>query len=149
MDLYILLGVQREASEAEIKRAYRRLARRLHPDINPGDREAATRFRQVVDAYEILVDPDRRRRYDSGALGSSSDDVSAFGFAGFDFSRAAGGDHASTFGDLFADVFARRAERARQSQQGRGADIHVKASVSFDQAWRGVEWTVTLTRHDT
>jgi molecular chaperone DnaJ len=148
MDLYILLGVQREASEAEIKRAYRRLARRLHPDINPGDREAATRFRQIADAYEILIDPDRRRRYDSGALRASGDDVSAFGFTGFDFSQAEVGHHATTFGDLFADVFARRAERERQAEQDRGADIHVKASLSFDQAWRGVDWTVTLTRHD-
>ena len=61
MDLYIVLGVAREATTADIKRAYRRLARRLHPDINPGDGEAAARFRQIVDAYETLVDPDRRR----------------------------------------------------------------------------------------
>ena len=148
MDLYILLGVQREASQADIKRAYRRLARRLHPDINPGDREAVARFRQVLDAYEILIDPDRRRRYDSGALRHSPDEASAFGFAGFDFSNAVGGGRSTTFGDLFEDVFARRAERERQAEQGRGADIHVKASLSFDDAWRGVEWAVTLTRHD-
>ena len=63
MDLYLLLGVQREATEGDIKRAYRRLARRWHPDINPGDRDAAVRFRQVLEAYETLIDPDRRRRY--------------------------------------------------------------------------------------
>ena len=62
MDLYIVLGVQRGASPGEIKRAYRRLARRYHPDINPGDREAVARFRQILDAYETLIDPDRRRR---------------------------------------------------------------------------------------
>ena len=67
MDLYIVLGVQRGATPGEIKRAYRRLARRYHPDINPGDREAATRFRQILEAYETLIDPDRRRRYDTGA----------------------------------------------------------------------------------
>ena len=61
MDLYIVLGVERDAETGEIKRAYKRLARRLHPDINPGDREAEARFRQVLDAYETLIDPDRRR----------------------------------------------------------------------------------------
>lgn len=148
MDLYILLGVEREASEAEIKRAYRRLARRLHPDINPGDREAAVRFRQVLDAYEILIDPDRRRRYDSGGLRPGAEDGSAFGFAGFDFSSVVGGDRATTFGDLFEDVFSRRVERARDAKSDRGADIHVKASLSFEEAWRGIDWPVTLTRHD-
>ena len=67
MDLYIVLGVQRGATPGDIKRAYRRLARRYHPDINPGDREAAARFRQILDAYETLIDPDRRRRYDTGS----------------------------------------------------------------------------------
>jgi len=60
MDLYVLLGVAEKASDADIKRAYRRLARRYHPDINPGDDTAAVRFRQILEAYETLVDPDRR-----------------------------------------------------------------------------------------
>ena len=62
MDLYIVLGVAQGASEADIKRAYRRLARRFHPDINPGDRMAEARFRQILDAYETLIDPQRRHR---------------------------------------------------------------------------------------
>ncbi len=66
MDLYIVLGVQQGASESEIKRAYRRLARRFHPDINPGDQTAAARFRQILEAYETLIDPARRSRYDAG-----------------------------------------------------------------------------------
>jgi curved DNA-binding protein CbpA len=74
MDLYIVLGVERDAETGEIKRAYKRLARRLHPDINPGDREAAARFRQILDAYETLIDPDRRRRYDAGQLTASATD---------------------------------------------------------------------------
>ena len=61
MDLYIVLGVEREATDADIRKAYRRLARRFHPDINPGDREAAARFRVILTAYETLIDPDRRR----------------------------------------------------------------------------------------
>src|ERR1051325_10010709 len=66
MDLYIVLGLQHGASEADIRRAYRRLARRFHPDINPGDGAAEVRFRQIVQAYETLIDPERRSRYDSG-----------------------------------------------------------------------------------
>jgi molecular chaperone DnaJ len=148
MDLYILLGVQREATPADIKRAYRRLARRFHPDINPGDREADARFRQILDAYETLIDPDRRRRYDSGKLGPEADDAGAFGFTGFDFSGAAGGHRATTFGDLFEDVFTRRSDRERQAEPDRGADLHLKASLSFEEAWRGIEWPVTLTRQE-
>ena len=66
MDLYVVLGVRQDASDSEIKRAYRRLARRFHPDINPGDRDAAAHFQQVLEAYETLIDRERRVRYDSG-----------------------------------------------------------------------------------
>jgi curved DNA-binding protein CbpA len=65
MDLYLVLGLEREATVGDIKRAYRRLARRFHPDINPGDRRAALQFRQIAEAYETLSDPERRRRYDA------------------------------------------------------------------------------------
>ncbi|HUE88892.1 MAG TPA: J domain-containing protein [Vicinamibacterales bacterium] len=150
MDFYIVLGVQREATTSDIKRAYRRLARRFHPDINPGDREAVARFRQIVDAYETLMDPDRRHRYDSGKIGGADDDDDAesFGFAGFDFSGSAAGYQATTFGELFEDVFARRGERDRPSDTTRGADLHLRASLSFDEAWHGIDWPVTLTRQD-
>ena len=67
MDLYVILGLEHGASESEIKRAYRRLARRYHPDINPGDRTAEARFRQILEAYETLIDPERRSRYDAGS----------------------------------------------------------------------------------
>jgi molecular chaperone DnaJ len=149
MDLYILLGLKREATTAEIKRAYRRLARRFHPDINPGDREAAARFRQIVDAYETLIDPDRRRRYDSGALRHPSSDASSFGFTGFDFSGSVIGDRATTFGELFEEVFTRRGERERPSSKEHGADVHLKVSLSFEEAWHGTDWPVTFTRQDT
>jgi molecular chaperone DnaJ len=147
MDLYLILGVQREASDAEIKRAYRRLARQLHPDINPGDREAAARFRQVLQAYETLIDPERRRSYDTAGLPSAEPVSGPFGFAGFDFSAAVAGHRATTFGDLFEDVFARRGVDRAAAEAG--ADLHVKATLSFADACRGVEWPVTVTRHDT
>src|ERR671920_2612339 len=100
MDFYIVLGVPREATTGDIKRAYRRLARRYHPDINPGDREAAARFRQILEAYETLMDPDSRRRYDTGHTNRLVAEATAYGFAGFDFSGSADGERASPFCDL-------------------------------------------------
>src|SRR5215216_6128758 len=107
MDLYELLGIARGATLIEIKRSYKRLARKYHPDINPGDNAAEAHFREITRAYETLTDPERRIRYDSaGSIGEGSTSVS-IGFEGFDFSGGQG--HASsTFGDLFAEVFAQR-----------------------------------------
>src|SRR5262245_11362720 len=108
MDLYIILGVERGATVGDIKRAYKRLARKYHPDINPGDRNAAAQFRTIAEAYETLSDPERRRVYDAtGSLGAG-DAGATFGFEGFDFSVAAQGAEAPTFGDLFADIFHQR-----------------------------------------
>src|SRR5215207_2639755 len=120
MDLYIVLGLAHGATEADIKRAYRRLARRFHPDINPGDRVAEQRFRQILDAYETLIDPTRRSRYDAGQGFEVNDERQKSGFEGFDFSRR-GVDHSATFGDLFAEVLTERGDRARA--QERGADL--------------------------
>jgi molecular chaperone DnaJ len=148
MDLYIVLGVERSAELDEIKRAYRRLARRLHPDINPGDGEAAERFRQILAAYETLSDPDRRRRYDSGeAETADADDASSFGFTGFDFSGRAAPERSTTFGELFEEVFKGRPGRDVASAN-RGADIHAPLSLGFEDAWHGVEHTLTVTRQD-
>src|SRR5919107_3455072 len=126
MDFYIVLGVERGAPAGEIKRAYKRLARRLHPDINPGDREAADRFRQILDAYETLMDPDRRRRYDAGQLGhaSSADEGGSFGFAGFDFSSRVHAERTTTFGDLFEEVLSKRSRSPDSADHG--ADIHAR-----------------------
>ena len=147
MDLYIVLGIAREASDADIKRAYRRLARQLHPDINPGDREAAARFQQILQAYETLIDPDLRRTYDSGQLGGTPTAANAVGFAGFDFSAAATAQPTTTFGDLFEDVFNRHSRQATLAGD-RGADLHIKTTVPFEASLRGASWPVTVTRHD-
>ena len=147
MDLYIVLGVERGATAADIKRAYRRLARRYHPDINPGDRESAARFRQILEAYETLIDPDRRRRYDAGKTTTIAVETT-YGFAGFDFSKPADGERATTFGDLFQEVFTRRQERDRAHSPDHGADIHFKVTLAFEEAWRGIQRTVAVTRQE-
>jgi DnaJ-class molecular chaperone len=141
MDLYVILGLEQGATESEIKRAYRRLARRFHPDINPGDRTAEARFRQILEAYETLMDPDRRTRYDSGSpVGGEERRTS--GFEGFDFSTR-GADHATTFGDLFAEVLTSR--RRAASDRERGADLHQTLQLSFEDAFNGVQRTVAVT----
>ena len=145
MDLYVVLGLPHGATDADIKRAYRRLARRFHPDINPGDRAAATRFRQILDAYETLMDPTRRSRYDAG-LGEDPRSQSTTGFEGFDFS-ARGVDHSATFGDLFAEVLTNRG--MRRSSPERGADLHQTSRLTFDEAFSGTTRTITVTRRET
>jgi molecular chaperone DnaJ len=146
MDFYIVLGLERAATIGEIKRAYKRLARRYHPDINPGDRMAAAHFRQIAEAYETLIDPDRRRRYDaSGRPEDAAGDVS-FGFEGFDFSVSVDGSSAPTFGDLFADVLQQRSTAT--GGQERGADLHQTVVVSFDEAMRGGDRAVAVARQE-
>ena len=146
MDLYLLLGVQHGASDADIKRAYRRLARRFHPDINPGDRNAESRFRQILEAYETLIDPDRRQRYDLGFGPDPPEDRRAAGFEGFDFSTR-GSDHSGTFGDLVAEVLSERGAR-RQAPPERGADLHHEVHLDFEEALHGTHAGVTVTRRE-
>jgi molecular chaperone DnaJ len=137
MDLYIILGLERGATLGDIKRAYKRLARKYHPDINPGDRMAAAQFRQIAEAYETLSDPDRRQQYDTTGSAVRSDAGFTVGFEGFDFSVSAHGADASTFGDLFADVFRQRDETRREAAAERGADLHHTLTLGFEEAIRG------------
>lgn len=144
MDLYVILGVERSASASDLKRAYRRLARKYHPDINPGDRETEAVFRRVTEAYETLVDPERRRDYDAHGLPASRPREGGIAFEGFDFSGAPPGGAESSFGDLFAEVIA-------ESGRGRpgdapAIDLHADLRVSFEQAMRGGTREVTVTR---
>jgi molecular chaperone DnaJ len=146
MDLYVILGLPHGATESDIKRAYRRLARRFHPDINPGDRVAEARFRQILDAYETLIDPDRRSRYDSGGAADPSNRRRHSGFEGFDFSIR-GADHSATFGDLFAEVLSDRGTESPSPEQG--ADLHLVAQLAFEEALAGGTRTVTVSRRET
>jgi molecular chaperone DnaJ len=148
MDFYILLGIERGATPNDIKRAYKRLARKYHPDINPGDRMAAAQFRQIAEAYETLSDPDRRQRYDTGGANAVSIEHAAFGFEGFDFSVSVSGASASTFGDLFADVLRQSEDRQHGGAPERGADLHQTVALSFEDAMRGGQRQLTVTRQD-
>ena len=146
MDLYELLGLARGATLIEIKRSYRRLARKYHPDINPGDTAAEARFRDITRAYETLSDPQRRVQYDeAGSIGESSVRVT-YGFEGFDFSDA--GHVASTFGDLFADIFTSRHQSRGGDPQQRGADVHSTVALTFDEAMQGAQRELTVARTD-
>jgi molecular chaperone DnaJ len=148
MDFYLVLGLERAATLGEIKRAYRRLARRFHPDINPGDRTAAAQFRQIAEAYETLIDPDRRRRYDTVGRAGPTVEADTFGFEGFDFSASVSGPSAPTFGDLFADVLQQREQRRADTEPLRGADLHQTIDLSFEDAMRGGQRQLTITRHE-
>jgi molecular chaperone DnaJ len=147
MDLYVILGVTHGATESDIKRAYRRLARRFHPDINPGDRTAEARFREILQAYETLIDPDRRHRYDAGMVSEADRERRTSGFEGFDFSTR-GSDHSGTFGDLFAEVLTEHHARRGPAPE-RGSDLHQELSLGFEEALRGVTRQVTMTRRET
>src|SRR4051812_33130282 len=145
MDFYVILGLEQGATESEIKRAYRRLARRFHPDINPGDRAAEARFREILEAYETLIDPERRSRYEAGQPAGRPDEPRATGFEGFDFSRR-GSDHAVTFGDLFGEVFRERVTGTQATE--RGADLHHEVQLTFEESFAGTTRAVTITRRD-
>ena len=129
MDLYSLLGVSRAATADEIDRAYRRLARRYHPGINPGDRVAAEMFRQIQHAYGVLSDLERRREYDRGAARPAVQIQAAVSFEGFDFTSAAEGSRAATFSELFSDVFQDAAREA--TAPSRGGDITGELTLSW------------------
>ena len=148
MDFYLLLGLESGASTAEIKRAYRRLARRYHPGINPGDREAQVLFERISEAYETLVDPDRRRTYDATGAPAPAParEAGAFEFAGFDFSVAARGAQAATFSELFAEVLQPPREAAGRVEPG--ADIHAALTLPFLDSLRGAERQVMVTRQE-
>jgi len=148
MDLYIVLGLERGATPADVKRAYKRLARKYHPDINPGDRMAAAQFRRIAEAYETLSDPDRRRRYDTTGATAHLDAETTFGFEGFDFTISVHGTDAPTFGDLFADVLNPRESGPGDGTAQRGVDLHQAVSLTFDEAMRGGQRLVTVTREE-
>lgn len=149
-DLYTTLGVPRGASDDEIRKAFRKLAREYHPDRNPGDASAEEKFKEINAAYDILKDAEKRRLYDAGAIGPDGKPggFGSGGFGGRGFSGAAGGqpfdisDLFSSFGGMggdFGDLFGRSAGRGTRSRATRGADIAARVKLSFQDALDGVE----------
>jgi molecular chaperone DnaJ len=136
-ELYKTLGVSKKASEEEIKKAYRKLARKYHPDRNAGDAAAEEKFKEVQGAYDTLSDPEKRKQYDSGGM-----------FGGFGPGQGPfgpGGGFGADFGvgDIFSSIFSRGGGRAQQ-QQVRGRDLETEVPLSFDQAVNGAQISVTV-----
>ena len=141
-DLYETLGVGKGASQDEIKKAYRKLARRYHPDANPGDASAEERFKEVQAAYDVLSDSDKRKQYDRfGSANGRGPGAGGVNFEGFDFADL--GDLGDIFGGLFGS---RGAGRARQQPQRgqRGGDLEVEVRLSFEDSLKGVETTIPV-----
>ena len=146
-DYYEVLGVKKDASEADLKKAFRQMAKKYHPDVNPGDKSAEAKFKEVNEAYDILSDSQKRARYDQ------------FGHAGVDPSAAAGGPFGGGFGgvdfdlgDIFDSFFGggfgggRSSSRSRSSAQ-RGADLKQRVDLTFEEAAFGVEKQINITKN--
>jgi molecular chaperone DnaJ len=147
-DLYIILEIGRSASVSDIKKAFRKLARRFHPDINPGDRAAEERFKMISEAYEVLSDPLKREFYDAngfysdGVLEQKARTAWGFSFRGFDFSRPG----PSPMNEIFGQFFARQASRREPE---RGQDLEYPVSLSFEDSIRGIKTKLNIFRRDT
>ena len=164
-DYYALLGVQRDAKPEDIRKAYRRLARKYHPDLNPGDKTAEERFKKIQEAYDVLSDPKKRQLYDqqgfysaSGfASGQSSRRGPEMGFGGFDFSdlfaQATGGHTetggaASAFREMFSQFFGRGMRPETTSAPEKGSDLEYALDIDFWQAVRGTQVRLNITRQE-
>lgn len=146
-DYYATLGVAKNASQDEVKKAYRKLARQHHPDRNPGDKNAEARFKEISQAYDVLGDPDKRKQYDAGtgpfATGFRPQGASGGpgGFAGgFDFDAGGVGDILS---NLFGGSGGGRGRRQRQRAE-RGRDLEAEVQISFDQAISGAQVSLSV-----
>lgn len=133
-DYYEVLGVDRGADEKDIKRAYKKLAMKHHPDRNPGDEEALAKFKEVKEAYEILTDSDKRAAYDRYGHAGVDPNMGGGGFGG----GAGGADFADIFGDVFGDIFGGGRRGGGGPQQTRGADLRYNMELSLEEAVRGV-----------
>ena len=141
-DYYEVLSISRSASDNEIKKAYRKLAMKYHPDRNPDDKEAEESFKQATEAYEVLSDGQKRQIYD--AYGHEG--LKSRGYQGPDFE-----DIFSSFGDIFGDIFGFGRADGRRSRQGpiRGSDLRYDLSVSFMDAVHGISKDIEIERPDT
>jgi molecular chaperone DnaJ len=146
-DLYKVLGVSKGASDDEIKKAYRKLARKYHPDRNPDDPSAEERFKEVQGAYDTLSDPEKREQYDSGGMfGGFGGPGGGQPFGGGGFRGGGGFGAAGDFGDVLSNLFGRGGRG--QAQQQRGRDLETEVSLSFDQAVNGAQVSVAVPKEE-
>ena len=161
-DYYEVLGVDKNADDATLKKAFRQLAKKYHPDMNPGDKEAEQKFKEVQEAYAVLSDADKRRQYDQ--FGHAAFDGGAGGAGGFDFS---GMDMGDIFGDIFGNMFHGKSSSGfggqsrgfdsqgfhsqgdfggfgGRSAQAKGSDLHSEVSISFEDAAFGCDKMLRL-----
>lgn len=143
-DYYEVLGARRNASQPEIKKIYRRLARKYHPDVNPGDSSAEERFKQIQEAYKVLSDPEKRKIYDRppGFYRDGQQAAAGNGFHGVRF------DGRSTFGDIFSDLFGRGNVGAGSARPTRGQDLEYSVEIPFLDAIRGTQTRIRVSRQD-
>ena len=147
-DYYEVLGVPKDADEAALKKAYRVLAKKYHPDANPGDKEAEAKFKEASEAYSVLSDPEKRRKYDQfGHAAFEGGAGGAGGYGGFDFNGADMGD---IFGDIFGDFFGGGRSAYGRSSNGpmRGANLRTGVRITFEEAIFGCEKEIELTLKD-
>ena len=143
-DYYDVLGVSKSASDSELKSAYRKLAKKYHPDMNPGDKEAEAKFKEASEAYSVLSDPDKRRQYDQ--FGHAAFEGGAGGGAGgFDFN---GMDMGDIFGDIFGDFFGGGRSRAQNNGPMKGQNLHHTIRITFEEACFGTEKELDLPLQD-
>ena len=142
-DYYEVLGVGKDADDAALKKAYRAVAKKYHPDVNPGDAEAEKKFKEASEAYAILSDPEKRRQYDQFGHAAFEQGGGGGGFGGFDFG---GADFGDIFGDIFGDNFG--GGRSRQSARSgpmKGANLRTSVRITFEEAVFGTEKEIELT----
>ncbi len=167
-DYYNILGVKKDAKADEIKKAYRRLARKFHPDVNPNDKSAEDKFKEIQEAYDILSDEKKRKVFDrfgyyadnldinssysSGTSGSAG--ASNFDFSGFNFEPGGSGSSTSSFRDIFSDLFSGGSSKtAREPELPRpmpkkGRDIEIPLALSFEESFTGLTTNITVNRSE-
>lgn len=168
-DYYQILGVKKDAKADEIKKSYRRLARKFHPDVNPNDKVAEEKFKEVQEAYDVLSDEKKRKVFDrfgyyhenldadspfaSGATGGGGPSP-GFDFSGFDFSQGSASGGGSSFRDIFSDLFGGGGAGARPQPEPpraiskRGRDIEIPLALSFEEAFSGLTTNITVNRSE-
>lgn len=169
-DYYQILGVKKSASADEIKKAYRRLARKYHPDVNPNDKSAEDKFKDIQEANDVLSDAKKRKVFDrfgyyadnldpdspfataAGSGGQSGGPAGGFDFSGFDFSGGGTSGGSGSFRDIFSDLFGGGASRAQpeppRAVPKRGRDIEIPLALSFDEAFTGLTTNITVNRSE-